>query len=73
MAGTDDERNDRNRNGVIDAVDDTLDMFEFLSTKIDSDNLELTIANGGRHDAITWNQHLPDFLLYAFGNKTIQN
>jgi enterochelin esterase-like enzyme len=69
MAGTNDERNDRNGNGIIDAVDDTLDLFDLLSTRIKQpdQNLFLNIVNGGRHDPATWSKQFPKFLVHAFG------
>lgn len=69
MAGTNDERNDRNGNGIIDAVDDTLDLFDLLSMKITAPekNLHLSIVEGGRHEPATWSLQLPEFLIHAFG------
>ncbi len=70
MAGTNDERNDRNGNGIIDAVDDTLDLYDLLSLKINrpGKNLRLSIVEGGKHDAATWARQFPEFLLHAFGS-----
>ncbi len=69
MAGTYDENNDRNRSGVNDAVEDTLDMYELLSGKMNdpSKNLHLRIVNEGNHDTETWANHFPDFLHHSFG------
>lgn len=72
MAGTNDEKNDRNRSGIIDAVEDTLDLFELLHKKIKlpSENLTLRIINGGHHHPETWAHHFPDFLNVAFNKHT---
>jgi len=69
MAGTNDERNDRNENGIIDSVDDTLDMFDLLSAKINhpASNIRLSIIEGGRHEPVTWSQQMPEFLIHTFG------
>ncbi len=69
MAGTNDEHNDRNQNGVIDSVDDTMDMFDLLASKNFSHchHLQLCIARGGSHNQSTWSQYFPDFLKFAFG------
>ncbi len=69
MAGTNDEKNDRNGNGIIDAVDDTLDMFDLLSAKIScpEKKLCLSIVDGGRHEPATWSAQIPEFLVHAFG------
>jgi len=69
MAGTDDERSDRNRNGVIDSVDDTLDVYEMLCNKTsgNTNNIALKIVRGGKHETSTWEEIFPEFLLHAFG------
>ena len=71
MAGTNDEMNDRNGNGVIDSVDDTLDLFDVLSSKLKfpDQQLLLSIVNGGRHNPATWSQQFPEFLVHAFGTS----
>ena len=68
MAGTNDETCDRNGNGVIDAVDDTLDMYELLRTKMKHAglNLQLQIVNGGTHHQSTWKKSYVDFIKFAF-------
>ena len=71
MAGTNDEVNDRNGNGIIDAVDDTLDLFDLLSLKINlpGNKLQLSIVDGGRHEPATWSMQFPEFLVHAFGTN----
>jgi enterochelin esterase-like enzyme len=67
-AGTDDETSDRNNNGVIDAIDDTIDLMKELKLKgyhRDEDFTYLEIE-GGRHDAETWARAMPEFLAWAF-------
>jgi enterochelin esterase-like enzyme len=69
-AGTEDESNDRNRNGVIDAIDDTLDLISELTKKgyrpfHDIDYLEV---KNGKHSAETWAKAMPVFLKWAFGS-----
>lgn len=70
QTGTLDEDNDRNGNGTIDSIDDTLDLIVELTKKgyrpfKDIHYLEI---QGGRHDLETWKQALPEFLKWAFGN-----
>jgi enterochelin esterase-like enzyme len=68
-AGTLDEECDRNNNGVIDAIDDTIDLITLLEKKgyeMDKDICYVEVE-GGRHDQVTWGQVLPDFLIWAFG------
>lgn len=63
-----DEQADRNKNGVIDSIDDTLDLIVELTKKgyrpfHDIHYLELA---DGRHDLPTWKAALPVFLQWAF-------
>lgn len=65
-----DEQSDRNKNGVIDSIDDTLDLIVELTKKgyrpfHDIQYLELP---DGAHDLPTWGRALPEFLKWAFGN-----
>ncbi len=63
QTGTDDEQEDRNKNGVIDSIDDTLDVIHELKAKGYSDAaVRYLEIEGGEHDAETWGQAMPDFL-----------
>ena len=68
-AGTNDEKSDRNNNGIIDAIDDTLDLMSELEKKgYKKDNdLVYKEVEHGEHNANTWKMVLPDFLIWAFG------
>ncbi|MCS6967066.1 MAG: alpha/beta hydrolase-fold protein [Cytophagales bacterium] len=70
-AGTADETEDRNGNGIIDAIDDTLDLIAELYYK--GYNLLTDVRyveiQGGQHNQHTWAKAFPDFLTWAFGNK----
>ncbi len=69
QTGTQDEWSDRNKNGVIDSIDDTLDIIVEL-TKIgyrpfhDIQYLEI---KDGKHNPQTWADAMPHFLIWAFG------
>ena len=68
QAGTQDERSDRNKNGVIDSIDDTLDMIVELTKKgyrpfHDIQYLEI---KNGKHSTETWAQAMPEFFKWAF-------
>jgi enterochelin esterase-like enzyme len=68
-AGTNDEESDRNNNGIIDAIDDTLDLIKELEKKgyiKDSDLIYRQIEDG-EHNLSTWRKVLPEFLIWAFG------
>ena len=68
-AGTRDETNDRNNNGVIDAIDDTLDLISALKEKGYTDqDIRYVEVEGGEHNPQTWGEVLPDFLKWGFGH-----
>lgn len=63
-----DENEDRNNNGVIDSIDDTLDLIVELKAKGYSDNhICYYEMPEGRHDVETWKEAFPDFLLWGWG------
>ena len=69
QTGTNDETSDRNKNGIIDAIDDTIDLIKALENKgytrpADIKYLEMV---GGTHNTETWASAMPKFLLWAFG------
>ena len=71
QTGTNDERYDRNGNGVIDSIDDTLDLIQELQElgySIDEDIAYVEIK-GGEHNFGTWGRILPEFLKWAFQTK----
>jgi enterochelin esterase-like enzyme len=63
-----DEKLDRNKNGVIDSIDDALDLISELKKKgyADSAIRYLELADGG-HDVPTWAKAFPDFLKWGWG------
>jgi enterochelin esterase-like enzyme len=64
MAGTEDEKADRNRNGIIDAIDDSLHLLHLLEDKGMSrpGQLNYLEVEGGRHEPETWGRAMPAFL-----------
>lgn len=62
--GSFDETADRNNNGVIDSIDDTLDLISELERLGYRCGKEITYLNDpeGRHDIATWGRALPAFL-----------
>lgn len=71
QTGTEDEKADRNHNGVIDAIDDTLDVIKELEAKGYSNPGSITYVEieGGKHDLKTWARVFPDFIQWAFGKS----
>ena len=68
QTGTDDETTDRNHNGIIDAIDDTLDMLAALAAQgLPPAAARYVEVPGGHHHPDTWGAILPDFLRWAFG------
>ena len=68
QCGNMDETRDRNKNGIIDSIDDTLGLIEELVKKgydeiSDIYYLEL---KDGKHDVPTWGRAMPVFLEWAF-------
>jgi enterochelin esterase-like enzyme len=69
QTGTKDETADRNKNGIIDSIDDTVDLIKELEQKglnrpNDIQYLEMV---GGSHKTETWAKAMPKFLIWAFG------
>ena len=68
QAGTRDEDEDRDGNGVIDAIQDTTELIDELVAKGFSRNRDVVYreTEGGRHHPSTWARELPEFLRWAF-------
>ena len=68
QAGTEDENSDRNHNGIIDAIDDTLDLIHELERKGYRRGSDITYleVKGGRHNQETWGAVMPDFLNWLY-------
>lgn len=66
--GSLDETADRNNNGIIDSIDDTLGLIEELKRKgYGEADIEYINYEDGRHDVATWGRAMPRFLLWGFG------
>lgn len=68
MTGTADETADRNRNLIIDSIDDTIDVIKELLKKGYKRPDEVCYYEmvGGEHNVATWAKVLPAFLQWAF-------
>lgn len=65
-----DESADRNNNGVIDSIDDTLALIAELEAKgYNGGGADILYLNyeDGKHDVPTWARAFPHFLMWAFG------
>lgn len=69
MTGTNDETADRNRNFIIDSIDDTVDVIKELLKKGYKRPTDIAYFEmvGGKHDVPTWGKVMPKFLMWAFG------
>jgi enterochelin esterase-like enzyme len=67
--GTQDEVADRNNNGIIDAIDDTLSLIDELEAKgyTRSNDIQYIELSDGRHDVPTWAKAFPEFLKWGWG------
>ncbi|PZR02961.1 MAG: esterase [Flavobacterium psychrophilum] len=67
--GTLDETSDRNNNGIIDSIDDTLDMIGELKAKGYSDQqIRYMELADGKHDIATWGRAMPEFLQWCLNS-----
>lgn len=69
QAATRDERDDRDGNGVIDAIQDTLELIDEMAALgyEPGEDMVYVQVEGGRHSYETWSRVLPAFLHWAFG------
>jgi len=63
-----DEAEDRNENGVIDSIDDALDLIIELKAKgYTDDHIHYLELEEGKHDVPTWGSAFPAFLKWGWG------
>jgi len=67
--GGKEEDGDRDKDGIIDAVDDTKDMVELIKSKniCAPEDIVYTEDQNAKHDWPYWSAQLPAFLVWAFG------
>ena len=68
QCGALDEEKDRNRNGIIDSIDDTLDLIDELVHKgvPRATHIYYLELADGRHDVESWGRAIPYFLRWNF-------
>jgi enterochelin esterase-like enzyme len=71
QCGNLDETKDRNQNGIIDSIDDTLDLIKELVEKGYDPNKDIYYLElkDGRHDVPTWARAMPLFLKWGWGRR----
>ena len=69
QCGNMDETKDRNNNGIIDSIDDTVDLINELEAKGYNKEKDLYYLElkDGRHNVATWGRAMPDFLKWGWG------
>jgi len=74
MTGSLDETADRNGNGVIDSIDDTVDLMNELE-KLGYDkakDMHYINYEDGRHDIPSWGKAMPAFLLWGWSTSVAE-
>lgn len=70
QCGSMDEVADRNKNGIIDSVDDALDLVVALKAKGYTDeHIQYLELIDGKHDVATWARVLPEFIRWGWEKK----
>ncbi len=69
--GTLDETADRNKNGIIDSIDDTISLIEELIKKgyNPASDIQYLELKDGKHDVATWARAFPEFLKWGWGDQ----
>ncbi len=68
-AGGNEEKNDRDKDGINDVIDDTKDIIELIITKNVATETDIVYKEikDGKHDLISWRHVFPQFLIWAVG------
>lgn len=62
---------DRNKNGVIDSIDDTIDLMRELIILgyREGKNIHYLQMPDGKHDVASWGRAMPEFFKWGWRNK----
>ncbi len=70
QCGAMDESEDRNGNGVIDSIDDTMELIDELKALgYPAHSIRYLELADGKHDVTTWGRALPIFLRWGWGMR----
>lgn len=71
FVGSLEEQSDRDKDGIIDVVDDTEDIRNLLEAKGlgRKEEMPMIIDPNGKHELSYWSKQLPGFLIWAFGKQ----
>lgn len=68
-----DEKADRNNNGIIDSIDDALDLIVELKAKgYTAEHIHYMQMPDGKHDVPTWGRAFPEFLKWGWSVKKFE-
>ena len=68
--GTQDETADRNNNGIIDSIDDTVSLIQELKNKgYTNESIQYLELQDGQHNVATWARAFPHFLKWGWGKN----
>ena len=72
--GSLDETHDRNENGIIDSIDDTMALIDDLETLGYKNGTDIRYINyeDGKHDIPTWKRAMPEFLKWGWSTTNPQ-
>ena len=72
QTGTNDENDDRDQDGIIDSIQDTLECIAELERKNFKWGPDIAYyeMSGGEHSPETWSEALPEFLKWAFSGRS---
>jgi predicted alpha/beta superfamily hydrolase len=70
-AGAAEEKGDRDKDSIIDVIDDTKDIISLLERKnvVGAEGIVYRESPTGIHDYSSWSAVFPDFLVWAFGKR----
>ena len=69
-----DESSDRNKNGIIDSIDDALDLIKLLkSIGFKNHQIHYIELADGKHDLPTWKKVFPIFIKWGYLKKSIND
>jgi len=70
-AGGEEETSDRDKDSLIDVIDDTRDIIELIKHKniCPPEDIVYKEVKEGKHDYPHWSAVFPEFLVWAFGKK----
>ncbi|MEO6329953.1 MAG: alpha/beta hydrolase-fold protein [Ginsengibacter sp.] len=68
-AGGNEEKGDRDKDGIIDVVDDTKDLINIIKSKnvCPPGDIVYKEVQNGEHSYIYWSKAFPEFLVWAAG------